>query len=223
MMTGRGRARCAVPGRGLSGGAVSEMVAGIGARLVPIIGPPVGALLQRHRFMTVDDIPGDVYAGIESGTPTVGVAALWVVAAWLDEELIYAITQALWQPDAGQARRRPPTRCRHHTCRNDQPVRPRLFPNRGTQSRPGAPAGDLVLRSRGRTAWLPIREELERRGRHLWRISAGLSSPARDAPHLTAASATEVGCHFVPLRFRPLGHDGVDSRHACSLSAERAN
>lgn len=83
---------------GYPAAAVSELVAAIGARLVPIIGPAVGTLLQRHRFMTVDDIPGDVYAGIESGTPTVGVAALWVVAASLDETLVYEITQALWQP-----------------------------------------------------------------------------------------------------------------------------
>ena len=83
---------------GYPAGAVSELVAAIGARLVPIVGPEVGALLQQHRFMTVDDIPGDVYAGIEVGTPTIGVAALWVVAASLDETLVYQITEALWQP-----------------------------------------------------------------------------------------------------------------------------
>ena len=57
---------------------------------MPIIGEPVGRLLREHRFLTVDDIPGDTYPGVESGTPTVGVAALWVVAASLDEELVYA-------------------------------------------------------------------------------------------------------------------------------------
>ena len=46
----------------------------------------------------VDDIPGDVYAGIESGTPTLGVAALWVAAASLDETLAFQIVEALWQP-----------------------------------------------------------------------------------------------------------------------------
>ncbi len=45
------------------------------------------------------DIPGDTYPGIEAGTPTLGVAALWVVAAELDEELVYEITRALWHPD----------------------------------------------------------------------------------------------------------------------------
>jgi TRAP transporter TAXI family solute receptor len=83
---------------GYPAGAVSELVAAIGARLVPIMGPAVGTLLQQHRFMTTSDIPSDVYTGIESGTPTVGVAALWVVAASLDETLVYQITQALWQP-----------------------------------------------------------------------------------------------------------------------------
>jgi TRAP transporter TAXI family solute receptor len=83
---------------GYPAGAVSELAAAIGARLVPIIGPEVGELLKQHRFLTVDDIPGDTYPGIESGTPTLGVAALWVVAAAFDETLAYQITEALWQP-----------------------------------------------------------------------------------------------------------------------------
>jgi hypothetical protein len=78
---------------------VTEAAQGIGARLVPIVGEPVAALLQRHRFLTLADIPGDTYPGIGAGTPTLGVAALWVVTAELDEELVYAITQALWHPD----------------------------------------------------------------------------------------------------------------------------
>ena len=78
---------------------VTEATQHLGARLVPLTGDPVGALLERHRFLTLSDIPGDTYPGVEAGTPTVGVAALWVVAAALDEELVYAITRALWHPD----------------------------------------------------------------------------------------------------------------------------
>jgi uncharacterized protein len=78
---------------------VTEAAQGIGARLVPIVGEPVAALLERHRFLTLSDIPGDTYPSIGPGTPTLGVAALWVVTAELEEELVYAITQALWHPD----------------------------------------------------------------------------------------------------------------------------
>jgi hypothetical protein len=78
---------------------VTEAASELGARLVPITGQPVAALLERHRFLTVADIPGDTYPGIGAGTPTIGVAALWVAAAALDEDLAYAIVRALWHPE----------------------------------------------------------------------------------------------------------------------------
>jgi hypothetical protein len=82
---------------------VSEAAQSLGARLVPITGEPVGTLLEEHRFLTLADIPGDTYAGIGAGTPTLGVAALWVVTAELDEGLVYEITRALWHPDTAAA------------------------------------------------------------------------------------------------------------------------
>ncbi|MFZ1426603.1 MAG: TAXI family TRAP transporter solute-binding subunit [Geminicoccaceae bacterium] len=83
---------------GFPAAAVAELVEAVGARLLPIVGPPVGTLLKQHRFLTPADIPGDTYAGIEMGIPTLGVAALWVATAELDETLAYEITQALWNP-----------------------------------------------------------------------------------------------------------------------------
>jgi TRAP transporter TAXI family solute receptor len=77
---------------------VTELTRTIGAQLVPIFGEPVGRLLASHRFLTLDDIPGDTYPGVESGTPTVGVAALWLTSADFDEELAYQITRALFDP-----------------------------------------------------------------------------------------------------------------------------
>ena len=96
---GRGRARRDVHGAGYPAAIVTEAVQTQGARLVPITGEAVGRLLARHRFLTLADIPGDTYPGIEAGTPTLGVAALWVVAATLDETLVYEIIRALWHPD----------------------------------------------------------------------------------------------------------------------------
>ena len=83
---------------GFPAAAVAELVDTVGARLIPIVGPPVNSLLEHHRFLTPADIPGGAYAGIETGTPTLGVAALWVATAELDETLAYEITQALWNP-----------------------------------------------------------------------------------------------------------------------------
>jgi uncharacterized protein len=83
---------------GYPAAAVSELVRDRGAYLVPIAGPEAEALRQKHRFLTPDVIPGGIYEGIATATPTLGVAALWVVAAKLDEELVFEITRALWHP-----------------------------------------------------------------------------------------------------------------------------
>jgi TRAP transporter TAXI family solute receptor len=83
---------------GYPAAAVSELVRNLGAHLVPIAGPEAEALREKHRFLTPDVIPGGAYEGIETATPTLGVAALWVVAAKLDEKLVFEITQALWHP-----------------------------------------------------------------------------------------------------------------------------
>jgi len=81
---------------------VTEAAQSLQARLVPLTGEPVGRLLARHRFLSIADIPGETYPGIDAGVPTLGVAALWVVAASLDESLVYDITRALWHPDTLQ-------------------------------------------------------------------------------------------------------------------------
>jgi TRAP transporter TAXI family solute receptor len=78
---------------------VTEATQSLHARLVPVIGQPAGRLLSEHRFLSVADIPGETYPGIDAGVPTVGVAALWVVAATLEDSLVYDITRALWHPD----------------------------------------------------------------------------------------------------------------------------
>ena len=83
---------------GYPAAAVSELVRNLGAHLVPIAGPEAEALREKHRFLTPDVIPGGTYEGIGTATPTLGVAALWVVAAKLDEELVFEITRALWHP-----------------------------------------------------------------------------------------------------------------------------
>jgi TRAP transporter TAXI family solute receptor len=83
---------------GYPAAAVSELVRDRGAYLVPIAGPEVEALREKHRFLTPDVIPGGTYEGIDTATPTLGVAALWVVAAKLDEDLVFEITRALWHP-----------------------------------------------------------------------------------------------------------------------------
>ena len=78
---------------------VLEATGELGARLVPIKGEPVDRLIRRYPFFTYDLIPFGVYPR-QPTVETIGVGALWLVSADLEEELVYAITRALWAPFA---------------------------------------------------------------------------------------------------------------------------
>jgi uncharacterized protein len=82
-------------------GSVVELASSVGCGLVPIDGPEVDALLQKYQFFAKDVIPAGVYEGIGE-TPTISVGAQWVVGAEVDEDLVYGITKALWNPTARQ-------------------------------------------------------------------------------------------------------------------------
>jgi hypothetical protein len=88
---------------GYPAAAITELAGNGAATLAPIAGPEIGPLLQRHRFFTADLIPAEAYPGVGRPVPTLGVAALWVVNASLDEALAYEITGALWHPSAREA------------------------------------------------------------------------------------------------------------------------
>ncbi len=83
--------------------AVTELTGDSGAGLVAITGSEAVELLERHRFFTPDLIPAGTYPGLHQAVPTVGVAALWLVNAILDEALAYEIVGALWHPSAREA------------------------------------------------------------------------------------------------------------------------
>ncbi len=75
--------------------AVTDLVSEAGAELVPIEGPEIDALVRKYGFFSPSVIPGQTYQGIGE-TRTLSVGAQWLVAAEVDEELVYGITRALW-------------------------------------------------------------------------------------------------------------------------------
>jgi TRAP transporter TAXI family solute receptor len=68
-------------------------------RLVPIAGPEVGMLIREHPFFAVDLIPAGTYLD-QPAVETISVGAQWLVAASLEEELVYDIARAFWRPEA---------------------------------------------------------------------------------------------------------------------------
>ncbi len=80
---------------GFPAGAVSKIVSGIGAKIVPIDGPEVKAILAEYRFFTETVIPAGAYGGVGE-IKTISVGAQWVVDAIVDDEVVYQITKSLW-------------------------------------------------------------------------------------------------------------------------------
>ena len=72
-----------------------ELTSTVGAELVPIDGAEVKALIDKYNFFAPDLIPAGTYDGI-GDTKTISVGAQWVVGSDVDEQLVYDITQALW-------------------------------------------------------------------------------------------------------------------------------
>jgi hypothetical protein len=69
--------------------------------LVPIAGPEVDKLLEDLPFFARQALPASAYPGI-AAIDTLSVGAQWVVSAEVPEEMVYAITRALWHPTTRQ-------------------------------------------------------------------------------------------------------------------------
>ncbi len=76
-------------------GAVVELASSADITLVPVAGDEATDIIEDYGFFSADAIPAGTYEDIgETGTLAVG--AQWITSADQDEELIYQITQALW-------------------------------------------------------------------------------------------------------------------------------
>jgi len=78
--------------------AVADLASLAKVRLLPVPAGTARALHAKYRLFAAGSIPGATYPGIDKETPSVAVTALWVVRAETPEDLVYAITSALWQP-----------------------------------------------------------------------------------------------------------------------------
>lgn len=96
---------------GYPSAAVRELADSGEFSLAAISGPPADRLTAENPYYTQSAIPPGVYDGIGI-VPTLSVGALWIVGAAADEELIYNITRAFWDPanrkllDTGHAKGR---------------------------------------------------------------------------------------------------------------------
>ncbi len=78
---------------------IVEATTTLDTRLVPIAGEPADRLIRRYPFFTLDLIPFGVYAH-QPSVPTIGVGALWLVSAEIEDRLVYELTRSLWSERA---------------------------------------------------------------------------------------------------------------------------
>jgi len=76
--------------------AVRAVAATTPIRLIPIPDDVLSRMQEKYGPYDRSMIPADTYPGVSIATPTIGFYALWVVSADAPEDLIYAITKALW-------------------------------------------------------------------------------------------------------------------------------
>jgi len=80
--------------------ALADLAAIIKLRLLPVPPAMLAALRRKDAFLTAAAIPGAIYSGIDAATPSAAVTAVWVTGAQQPEDLVQAITAALWQEDS---------------------------------------------------------------------------------------------------------------------------
>jgi uncharacterized protein len=77
--------------------AITDVTTAVPTRLLPIPHDVAERLSHKFSFYAPDVIPADSYPGVETDTATVSTMAIWLVREDIDDDLVYAITKALWR------------------------------------------------------------------------------------------------------------------------------
>jgi hypothetical protein len=81
--------------------AIRDLAAETPVRLIPVGDDVLAKMRESSTSYRRSVIPSGTYPGISVETPSIGFDALWIVSADAPDDLIYAITKALWN-DATQ-------------------------------------------------------------------------------------------------------------------------
>jgi TRAP transporter TAXI family solute receptor len=77
--------------------AITDVSTAVPTRLVPIPRDIAERLSRKYAFYGTDVIPAGSYPGVDEDTATVSIMAVWLVREEIDDNLVYAITKALWR------------------------------------------------------------------------------------------------------------------------------
>lgn len=75
---------------------IQDPTTACGAKLVPITGPGIDALVKKHSYFAHVTLPGGMYANNPQPTQTYGVLATMVTTSKVPADTVYAITKAVF-------------------------------------------------------------------------------------------------------------------------------
>jgi TRAP transporter TAXI family solute receptor len=84
-------------GVGHPSAAIQDPTTACGAKLVPLTGPAVDALVKAHPYYSVATIPGGMYANNPDDVTTFGVRATVVTNASTPDDVVYNLVKAVFE------------------------------------------------------------------------------------------------------------------------------
>lgn len=82
---------------GLPTSSVTDLANGHDIRIVPLAGPAIAKLQETQPYYANAVIPAESYKGVDSDVETLAVRAIWATHAGVPDELVQAVTKALYQ------------------------------------------------------------------------------------------------------------------------------
>ncbi len=78
-------------------GSIQEATTTIDARIIPVTGDEIDALVEEYPYYTQSVIPGGLYRGNDEDVETFGVAATFVSSTDVDEDVVYETVKAVFE------------------------------------------------------------------------------------------------------------------------------
>jgi TRAP transporter TAXI family solute receptor len=78
-------------------GSIQEATTTVDAKLIPVSGPEVEELVKNNPYYSMATIPGGMYRGTDEDVETFGVKATFVSSAAVPDEVVYAVTRAVFE------------------------------------------------------------------------------------------------------------------------------
>lgn len=82
---------------GLPTSSVTDLANGHDIRIVPLAGPAIAKLQETQPYYANSVIPADSYKGVDTDVETLAVRAIWAAHEDVPEDLVYAVTKALYE------------------------------------------------------------------------------------------------------------------------------